>query len=1556
MNLCLDYEANVPQSVRDAAQTAASILDNLILDNITVHILVGYGDLNNGQFTVDPGDANGTPLSGMNENYADLRSRLASHETSSVGQTFVNSLPNTQSVDGISTFFVPSAIARALGFLPPIGTTEDGAIGIGKGVSEAQLVGVALHELTHALGRVNLDVISNQPNLSFDLARYISSSPGKRLFTDDNTAAAAYFSLDGSSVDKLADYGQASDPSDFLNSGVQGPNDPFDEHYGAGTFQYFTIADKYQMAVLGFNVDFSTPMVINTRSDLLAVLHNFNLAGHYVLGANIDATGITIPPIGSSSNPFTGTFDGNGHTINGLSVTDNGSYVGLFASIDTTGWVHDLGLTNLSVSAPHGVDVGGLVGHNLGQIDNSFTTGNVSGMADSFGQIAIGGLAGFNDGIIFGSHSSATINSLGFSGGDLGGLSGVNTGPIVNSYATGSVSGVSPFSGGAYIGGLVGRETQGVNFITNSHAGGAVSGTGTSPFVGGLVGRLDHSAVAGSYATGVVKSTGVSGGLVGEADSNGHIFVDFATGNVSADEFAGGLVGQLIDSEVSDAYATGAVSGRQAGGLAAAVLGDSLVDETYATGRVTGSSLTSGGLIGDSASTNLFAVTNSYWDPVSTGQSSSQGGGNPYNFLNQHLLPPGFDPNVWGLNSFQLNPIQTNVFPYLQGIRLSSVIEDYLSGAIVFSDDNNSGALDPGESVTATDLNGSFVPIGGTGPLVAYGGTDTSTGLPFKGTLEAPAGSTAITPLTTLIALRQTEGVSDPQVPVLSAFGISLLVDLTTFDPIAASIAGDVDGAAAEVAGAEVYDTASLIASGLAGAGGNFATGASDVFSAIASALNNGGNYLTDQSALSDLISSIAQTEGLSLGQNAADSIASVIAASNVALGQKALADGSGEQLVLDTAAVELVSQGAASNAIAQAASDPNRLRNVVTAFTGVNLDGLTAAALSQLGPTDDDTGEQTALKLTISPTLIGSATAMAVPFEIAGLDLEDSGTVTFTDLNGNTVTVNVNGAETNYSGDLSSLADGAIASSMAVNTDPAGNSFTPVAGTIVTLDQDTGEQAALKLVVNSGSTTPVNAAAAVNVAFAVAGLEPDDSGTITFSDGNPAQNVVVQIVAGIPKATSVNLSGMTDGPITSVLALNTDTAGNTFSPVNGNGLTLRQLDHWMNSLGGNWATASNWNLGVPTATIDADIDASGSYTVALTSNDIAYGLLLSAPGATVTDNNAGTLSLAGPGGAANPDGALNINAGNFVLNGGGLKAGSISIARGGVLLVSQSYTGASALPETITGNGAITILNKSNVAFTGAFSETGAITIENTAVLDIVGPVTGTAGSFTLMNNAKLEFGAADSEDIIFAAGAAGTLKLDRSALFTGTISGLTKNNAVDLADLSWVSGKMKATFVGNTSGGVLTVTNGATNINLKVLGDYTKASWNLSQDGSGGTLVVDPPVNGAAPWPDSPLQWLEQHVPSFLSDFRGFQQSDGLAQLIRQFEKRFSATDSGATLSGHSNSQISRFAEGWQSYIIQTMASFVDGKGGPLHESAIQLNEHNAQSYLAANVMHPA
>src|ERR1700724_442079 len=71
-------------------------------------------------------------------------------------------------------------------------------------------------------------------------------------------APAAYFSIDGG-VTKLADYGQNSDPSDFLNSGVQGSTDPFNEFYSGSTSQVLSTVDKQLLDAIGFNVSTSAP-------------------------------------------------------------------------------------------------------------------------------------------------------------------------------------------------------------------------------------------------------------------------------------------------------------------------------------------------------------------------------------------------------------------------------------------------------------------------------------------------------------------------------------------------------------------------------------------------------------------------------------------------------------------------------------------------------------------------------------------------------------------------------------------------------------------------------------------------------------------------------------------------------------------------------------------------------------------------------------------------------------------------------------------------------------------------------------------------------------------------------------------------------------------------------------------------------------------------------------------------------------------------------------------------------------------------------------------------
>ncbi|MGN7161565.1 cadherin-like domain-containing protein [Sphingomonas sp. SAFR-052] len=116
------------------------------------------------------------------------------------------------------------------------------------------------------------------------------------------------------------------------------------------------------------------------------------------------------------------------------------------------------------------------------------------------------------------------------------------------------------------------------------------------------------------------------------------------------------------------------------------------------------------------------------------------------------------------------------------------VIDGYVAGARIFFDANGNGAYDEGEVVATTDAQGRFTLVGEpVGTMIALGGVNTDTGLPNTIPLKAPAGSTAVTPLTTLVAeLTQTGvDVATAQAQVARAFGLPEGVNLGSFDFLA---------------------------------------------------------------------------------------------------------------------------------------------------------------------------------------------------------------------------------------------------------------------------------------------------------------------------------------------------------------------------------------------------------------------------------------------------------------------------------------------------------------------------------------------------------------------------------------------------------------------------------------------------------------------------------------------------------------------------------------------------------------------------------------------------
>jgi Cadherin-like/Cadherin domain/RTX calcium-binding nonapeptide repeat (4 copies) len=254
INLIFDTAAMAaPASFRAGIQQAVAILAASITDKITVNIRIDYSGTGGG--------AAAGPDHGLFESYSSIRADLINNATP--GDATFNALTAGSSIQGQSSVAVWNAQLKLWGLMSPNDTTtDDGGATFATDINPNLLVGVALHELTHAMGRVPYGV---QPDI-FDLFRFTSA--GTRLFQGGATAPAAYFSLDGGNT-KVADYGRTSDASDFLNSGVQGSNDPFNEFYNGATSQQLTAVDLKQLDALGFHLavpDAQAPILLIDNS------------------------------------------------------------------------------------------------------------------------------------------------------------------------------------------------------------------------------------------------------------------------------------------------------------------------------------------------------------------------------------------------------------------------------------------------------------------------------------------------------------------------------------------------------------------------------------------------------------------------------------------------------------------------------------------------------------------------------------------------------------------------------------------------------------------------------------------------------------------------------------------------------------------------------------------------------------------------------------------------------------------------------------------------------------------------------------------------------------------------------------------------------------------------------------------------------------------------------------------------------------------------------------------------------------------------------------------
>ena len=253
---------------------------------------------------------------------------------------------------------------------------------------------------------------------------------------------------------------------------------------------------------LGYTIESNGSYTVTSADGLMNVAKLVNGGKtdiNITLDKNIDLTGKDWTPIGTDyDNSYTGTFDGGGHTITGLTVTTNDEYAGLFGYLsnfnNAAGTVKNVVMEGIQITCNHRSGyAGGVVGYSWGTIENCSVSGSVSGT------VYVGGVVGAQiGGSITGCSSSATVKGTV----DVGGVAGQtnSSATLTACYATGNVTlEIAPkknIAGGSLVGMNAGSS------LLACYATGNVTSTGSSTgyiHIGGFLGNNYTTVTAGYW-------------------------------------------------------------------------------------------------------------------------------------------------------------------------------------------------------------------------------------------------------------------------------------------------------------------------------------------------------------------------------------------------------------------------------------------------------------------------------------------------------------------------------------------------------------------------------------------------------------------------------------------------------------------------------------------------------------------------------------------------------------------------------------------------------------------------------------------------------------------------------------------------------------------------------------------------------------------------------------------------------------------------------------------------------------------------------------------------
>ncbi|WP_414927756.1 beta strand repeat-containing protein, partial [Pseudomonas sp. IT-P74] len=251
-------------------------------------------------------------------------------------------------------------------------------------------------------------------------------------------------------------------------------------------------------------------------------------------------------------------------------------------------------------------------------------------------------------------------------------------------------------------------------------------------------------------------------------------------------------------------------------------------------------------------------------------------------------------------------------------------------------------------------------------------------------------------------------------------------------------------------------------------------------------------------------------------------------------------------------------------------------------------------------------------------------------------------------------------------------------------------------------------------------------------------------------------------------------------------------------------------------------------------------IDNSG--TIALGSTGSGTDLEILFRGATLSGGGQVVLSDSAQnvifGGSAD---TVLTNADNTLSGAGQLGAGQMMLVNSGLILASGVNalvidTGSSA----VTNTGVLQASGSGGLVIESALLNSGSLWA-NDGNITVHAEASG-AGSATISGSAILEFGAASDQHVTFDSGAAGTLKLDESTAFSGSVSGFAEGDKLDFGDVAF-GANTQITYAANDTGtgGMLSVSGGAHVAQIVMNGQYAAAGLQANAEGSGSELAYD-------------------------------------------------------------------------------------------------------------------